>query len=55
MPTVVQISNYLAAVGNIANPIALFMISCGANDLFWMMSQTTGLTPQQLQQTYMEP
>ncbi len=53
VPTVQQISNYLAAVGNVANPNALYMISTGANELFWM--QTLNLSSQQLQQTYMVP
>ena len=55
VPTVAQISNYLAAVNNIANPNALYMISTGANELFWMQTQQTGLSPQQLYQTYMVP
>jgi outer membrane lipase/esterase len=46
VPTVAQISNYLGTVDNVANRNALYMISTGANDLFWM--QTRGLSPQQL-------
>ncbi len=43
VPIVTQIANYLAAVGNVANPNALFMISSGPNDLIWLQSapQTT--------------
>ena len=33
VPIVTQISNYLAAVHNVADPNALYMISYGANDL----------------------
>ena len=53
VPTVAQISNYLAAVNHVANPNGLYMISTGANDLFWM--QSAGLSPQLLYQTYMLP
>ena len=48
VPTVAQISNYLAAVHGVANPNALYMISTGANDLFWMQTQQASLSPQQL-------
>jgi outer membrane lipase/esterase len=54
VPTVAQIANYLAGVGNRANPHALYMISTGANELFWMQTQTT-LTSSQLDATYMRP
>ncbi len=53
VPTVAQIANYLAAVDNAANPNALYMISTGANDLFWM--QTKSSSSQFLYQTYMVP
>ena len=33
MPTVTQISNYLAANGGVANPNALYLISSGGNDI----------------------
>ena len=55
MPGVAQISNYLAAVHNSANPGALYMINIGANDLFWMQTQQANLLPQQLYETYMKP
>jgi outer membrane lipase/esterase len=55
VPTVAQISNYLAAVHDAANPGALYMINTGANDLFWMQSQQPSLSPWQLEQTYMKP
>jgi outer membrane lipase/esterase len=57
VPTVGQISNYLARAGNVANPHALYMISTGANDLFWMQTQTAvpNATPDQLYQTFMAP
>ena len=55
MPTVAQISNYLAAAHQVANPNALYMISTGANELFWMQTQQASLTPAQLDATYMQP
>jgi len=55
VPAVAQISNYLAAVHNVANPGALYMINTGANDLFWMQSQQSSLSPQQLYESYMRP
>jgi outer membrane lipase/esterase len=55
VPTVAQISNYLTAVHQSANPGALYMISTGANELFWMQTQQTSLSPQQLYDTYMKP
>ena len=55
VPAVQQISNYLATVNYAANPDALYMINTGANDLFWMQSQQSSLSPQQLEQTYMRP
>ena len=55
VPGVAQISNYLAAVHNSANPGALYMINIGANDLFWMQTQQANLLPQQLYETYMKP
>ena len=43
VPIVTQIANYLAAVGGVANPNALFMISSGPNNLIWLQTapQTT--------------
>ena len=55
VPAVTQISNYLAAVNNVASPGALYMINTGANDLFWMQSQQASLSPQQLYDSYMRP
>ncbi len=46
VPIVTQISNYLAAVHNAANPNALYMISFGGNDLTWLETQGAGLSPQ---------
>ncbi len=43
VPTVAQISNYLGAVHNRADPSALYMINTGANDLFWMQTQQASL------------
>jgi outer membrane lipase/esterase len=55
VPTVAQISNYLTAVHQSANPDALYMISTGANELLWMQTQQPSLSPQQLYDTYMKP
>ncbi len=46
VPIVAQISNYLAAVRNAANPNALYMISFGGNDLTWLDTQGGGVPPQ---------
>lgn len=46
VPIVTQISNYLAAAHNVANPNALYMISFGGNDLTWLETQGGSLSPQ---------
>ncbi len=46
VPIVSQISNYLAATHNVANPNALYMISFGGNDLTWLRTLGTSLSPQ---------
>ncbi len=51
VPTVAQISNYLASVNGVANPHALYMISTGPNDLLWLQTQTAN-TPS-VSQAYM--
>ena len=48
--TVGQITNYLSAVGGIANPNALYLISSGGNDLTYAKDNIVG-TP--AQQTYL--
>ena len=53
VPTVAQIDTYLASTNDHANPHALFMVSTGANDLFWM--QTQSMTSDQLYQAFMLP
>jgi outer membrane lipase/esterase len=45
VPTVTEIANYLAVVGNAANPHALYMISTGANDLLWVQGVGAGVAP----------
>ena len=55
VPTVAQISNYLGAGHAAANTNALYMISTGANDLFWMQTQRASLSPAQIDQAYMKP
>jgi outer membrane lipase/esterase len=48
VPTVTQISNYLAANGGVANPNALYLISSGGNDI----SFATGNLPAGSQSAY---
>ena len=48
VPTVTQISNYLAANGGVANPNALYLISSGGNDI----SYATGNLPAGAQSAY---
>jgi outer membrane lipase/esterase len=48
VPTVTQISNYLAANGGVANPNALYLISSGGNDI----SYATGNLPAGSQSAY---
>ena len=48
VPTVTQISNYLAANGGVANPNALYLISSGGNDI----SYATGNLPAASQSAY---
>ncbi len=44
VPIVTQISNYLAAVHNVANSNALYMVSFGGNDLTWLEVQGGSLS-----------
>jgi outer membrane lipase/esterase len=46
VPIVSQISNYLGAAHNVANPNALYMISYGGNDLIWLQNQGGSPSPQ---------
>ncbi len=46
VPIVTQIYNYLDSVNNHANPNAVYMISFGGNDLFWLQSQNGAVAPQ---------
>jgi outer membrane lipase/esterase len=46
VPTVIQISTYLASVHNVANPHALYMIGTGANDLVWLQKQSASQSPE---------
>ena len=48
VPTVTQISNYLAASGGVANASALYLISSGGNDVLF----ATGNLPTPAQSTY---
>ena len=46
VPIVTQIYNYLDSVNNHANPNALYMISYGGNDLFWLQAQNGAVAAQ---------
>jgi outer membrane lipase/esterase len=43
VPTVTQISNYLAANGGVANPNALYLISSGGNDISYATNQPANM------------
>jgi outer membrane lipase/esterase len=43
VPTVTQISNYLAANGGVANPNALYLISSGGNDVSYALGQPANM------------